>query len=477
MILHVNTFAAFSINRDAKCRSLDSLLELQKSTEATSKEQQSLRSRTSKLEYVPYQRTRAETLIPATPSANCPLIKIHNPGTTHLKRTMPELTLDSSTYPVTALALLRLPGPIRSILLAGEGPLLRVYVHESRQLQCTERVFDSQAIHGIVPLTHEPSGEGGNCFRHYVLVWGGRWVRLLEVCEDVGDSHSNGSEAVDDSPGNSPQESSESSSGVFQSQVEPLVTVKRLSSQIEAADWIYDACFRPSTADVEYPSAVLVTASNDLLLLPTSPCLEPQSRKSPPDLEQDKSLSLRHISRGPLTTLFSAHLLRLDADRVLVAAGTAFGEIFVWSCFVDSALNECDDSSRVSLHYVFTGHEGSIFGVRISEEMNSSWEKTPRRFLTSCSDDRTIRLWDISDLSHGTRASERSTLEKSLAIARGHSSRIWGLRFFRHLDSQISVLSYGEDGTAQVWLLQHASDLSGKVLAINRNLEKKCHIS
>lgn len=190
-------------------------------------------------------------------------------------------------------------------------------------------------------------------------------------------------------------------------------------------------------------------------------------------------------------------------QRLLVAAGTAFGEIVVWRCRVDEDEGTAAAAvvGDVEVLYVFTGHEGSIFGVDISSEMMVAGK--PTRLLASCSDDRTIRVWDISASTFAGRrrldfgeekaviqsfpeARETgfgdngvSTLEaqagcvssEPVAMAMGHVSRIWNARFAPSMSSEgMMVYSFGEDATAQRWRLN--MDALGVTASSNGSIEK-----
>ncbi|KAK9471593.1 uncharacterized protein V1510DRAFT_437474 [Dipodascopsis tothii] len=109
--------------------------------------------------------------------------------------------------------------------------------------------------------------------------------------------------------------------------------------------------------------------------------------------------------------LYSATIAVRGAD-VLVAAGTVFGSIVVWN------------AGDASVVHDLTGHEGSIFHVQVSAD---------GRHAVSCSDDRSIRLWDLETGG-------------CVAVGWGHLARIWELRF-RGDD----VVSVSEDCTARVW--------------------------
>ncbi len=172
----------------------------------------------------------------------------------------------------------------------------------------------------------------------------------------------------------------------------------------------------------------------------------------------EEDLVLKQIAAGPDSMLYSAHVECVDDAHILVASGTVFGEILVWS--FSSIVVGASAASQVSikLHYKFTGHDGSVFGVRLSPKLSESGFGDGHRLLASCSDDRTIRLWEITDYE-ATKSvqppDEDQKIEMStrcVATVMGHASRIWSVHFLVSGD-KINVLSSGEDGTTQVWQL------------------------
>lgn len=123
--------------------------------------------------------------------------------------------------------------------------------------------------------------------------------------------------------------------------------------------------------------------------------------------------------------LYSGSIRVLSSGRILVAAGTVMHGVIVW-----------DLHSKQIVHNL-TDHEGSIFGVKIDPL---------GKHLISCSDDRSIKLYDFDS-------------GKLLANGWGHGSRIWNLAFFRDSSSTVKVFSTGEDCTARVWEFQPEKDL------------------
>ena len=340
---------------------------------------------------------------------------------------------------MTALAFLKLGS--RTLLLAGEGPFLRIYNYDAQQLLLAERIFKTQSLHGICTQPISNPKSGGN-FSGRVLIWGGRSICLF---------------AVEDS-------------AILEDQYH--MQIQHIAKEIEADDWIFDACFSPlsygqpkSSSITVLCKAVLVTAHNALLAL---------NLHTSPDDNAETSPSLECIAVGLRSILYSAHVIWPQDGRVLVAAGTVLGEVLLWSLPSDQSLFAFGRVVPGHLHYTFTGHEGSVFGVQISDEAPACDVGFPRRILASCSDDRTIKIWDISYLrldADGNQAQNlfsKRTIEhlndnvqskenSCLFTVMAHNSRIWGVRFLHRQNNAWILMSYGEDGTAQVWQLNFDS--------------------
>lgn len=345
---------------------------------------------------------------------------------------------DHTLGPVTALAILVVGD--ETYILSGEGPCLKVFERHKPTFLCRERVFESQSVHGIIT---QQRSDG----RTRLIIWGGHKLQA-SLCE-----------------------------------IQEHTIHFDARQEVQASDWILDICFCPEhylphdgTRQLEV--AAFVTAHNELYSL-----------RWP---HNDACSTIAKLSSPLNSLLYCANNKWLSINHLLVAAGTPFGEILVWSCRVDGA---GDSSSQV--HYVFRRHEGSIFGLHISTGMLLSHHSRKKRFLVSCSDDRTIRVWDISDCTVEQRAQSNSRSlqhraentgfggrdpaqlqpqdlpDTPLSTSWGHSSRIWGVRFVTKEQAcgdkrGVSILTIGEDATCQEWLLSwtpkaaHASQLSSE---------------
>ncbi|PNY24914.1 Regulator of Ty1 transposition protein 10 [Tolypocladium capitatum] len=306
-------------------------------------------------------------------------------------------------------------------VLAGEDARLRVYLasETGRLAVCEVDVFVDQPIHGIRVQ------QDGACAR--VFAWGASSVAIFDAEGIEGE--------------------------------EPTV---RLLADGTAPDWIYDAAVSPWD-----PSrAVLATAHNEVV---------PMTYGSAPG-----GIEFGAATSPSRPMLYAAHLRWISPSSALVAGGTVFGDVVVWR-YQYAALP--GDAASHTVLSVLSGHEGSIYGVDMTPEITLA-DGSTARLLASCSDDRTIRIWDVTEreTSPGSPAQlndavvetgfkstpsyddmppgQRPAARHPVAVAMGHASRIWGVKFgvVEHVtalqDDLLSVYSFGEDSTAQRWHLQ-----------------------
>lgn len=299
------------------------------------------------------------------------------------------------------------------------------HAHSSRF--CGEaRIFTSQPIHGIRVCQTPPGEDGAVTSAAYFLAWGARLVSVLPwaFLKDVLDG-----------------------------------AMARQHTTFRAPDWVYDAALSPFDPNL----GVLVTAHNEVLNFRI--------------LDDGQRVELGNLISPSRPNLYCARVSWEAHDHVLVVGGTVFGEIVVWKC--NLGIEKRDPPHE--LLFVLAGHEGSVFGVALSPEINLAPDRKVR-LLASCSDDRTIRIWDITNRHLLTETTKEQSLPslgearetgfgseakieppehapRSLAVKMCHLSRIWQVRFSgrrNHWHSStlpIVVYSFGEDRTVQRWEL------------------------
>lgn len=348
----------------------------------------------------------------------------------------------------------------RTYLLAGEDTQLKIYDVASGSLCGELQVFTASVIHGIFVGSGASLGS--------ILVWGGCSVTVLSraVLEDL----LSGRDAAS------------------------VVT------EATAPDWIYDGALASVLSSVRgNVDGVLVTAHNEVVEFRIG------SEHGHPSIEFGR------VSSPSRPILYSANVRWLAGDVILVAGGTVFGEIIVWNWH--PVRGDCE------VLFVLEGHEGSIFGVHISDELITP-SGDVLRLLASCSDDRTVRIWDITErhldlspsgfksqtgrlveegretgfggkkqLDDGPQAGSVENLasaptacsRRALAVAMGHMSRIWHVKFStqgllslsgKDAAPRMTVYSFGEDATTQEWLLDLQGESSGTLSHIKTT---PCH--
>ena len=305
------------------------------------------------------------------------------------------------------------------LILAGEGCYLKIFDLTTSNILCECKIFESQAIHGIVSRRHNEILDHGADLE--VVIWGGPSLRLLSR-EDI--------------------------MVLLRDHTQSENLQNRIYSDGTActvSDWILDVAISPHSSQ----ECVIVTAHNTVIRAKAS--------------KGSHNITFEELNSPSRSILYSAYLVWESTKTVLVAAGTVFGEIIMWQCSIPT-----DTLSSVSrVLHTFTGHEGSIFGVNVSPVVTNRDGK-PTRLLASCSDDRTIRIWELNlgeqidrtgfdvvvarETGFGGNREQGEVSNTCLAMAMGHASRIWSVEFLVR-GSDVSVLSFGEDATTQHWAL------------------------
>ena len=293
---------------------------------------------------------------------------------------------------------------------------------------------------------------GGN---RRLVFWGGTRIVVTTVAELISDSPpgSPAGSLIDQLP-STPGNATISTASTAAAGEDEGEGGKQLQ-EISVKDWVHYAFFIPCGDSPLDTLVGVVTSHNELLLY------DPIGKK----WVGESDMGERCILYSATGTYIPDEGAQTRGGRVVVAAGTVFGEILVWSVPIDppapplmgssegvgadrssvaslggeswtefisdsetepedweeltkstvlrgSGTNTPQPSCRkrgVEVHYRLKGHEGSIFGVDISPQYTFPGQigftgpiTKRRRYLASCSDDRTVRVWDISrvDVDH-----------------------------------------------------------------------------
>ncbi len=151
------------------------------------------------------------------------------------------------------------------------------------------------------------------------------------------------------------------------------------------------------------------------------------------DVGNTKIVESKHCNWKSILYSGTIHLNK-ETSKLTVLAGTVMDGILVWD------LQTCE------VQHNLTKHEGSIFNV-ISSPCG--------KYIISCSDDRSIKVWDMES-------------GELLANGWGHGSRIWGLAVYSSTATGFNIFSCSEDCTARIWTFTTNNDFNAGSLIQDR---------
>ncbi|CAK7242596.1 MAG: WD repeat-containing protein 6 [Sporothrix thermara] len=331
-----------------------------------------------------------------------------------------ERTASPVLCPVTALAFYqhrqRTPAEPASqlLLLAGEDGWLCVYgaAGTGSGVDDVDDVDDDEDEDAV----SRTRSSGRHCYGR-LRVFAEQAVQGCRVGDDDDNNNNNNNENENDNSNGSGSVlvwGGQSVAIVSRAHIAGILVAKRGTEashppvhEVKAADWIYDGLL-PRRASLDSKGkrtamGALITAHNEVLPF----CIDTDSISGSLHFP---CLSLVGAPISPSRpVLYSAQLAwagnenSSDDDRLLVVAGTVFGEIVVWTCQLPVTSST---GPAIKVLDVFAGHEGSIFDVVVSPDFDvgdlsptddkERLQKRRRvRLLASCSDDRTIWVWPL----------------------------------------------------------------------------------
>ncbi|XP_029118842.1 uncharacterized protein [Elaeis guineensis] len=316
---------------------------------------------------------------------------------------------------ISAVSFLPLPSCLSPLplLLAGTGSQLLVYDVESGNLLNSFHVFEGVRVHGISLRSPDSKEESFSpdvaCF--FIAVYGERTVKLFLLRVDA----------------------------VSSSRVGDGVGVGlKLVCRLPAFDhWVLDACFLKEDGIL-----VLGLSDNSVALW---------------DLSMSNVVS--RVKSSERCLLYSMRMWGDSMKTLRVASGTIFNEIIIWKLIPHAPLplsksakesynhsslghtkTWLPDQQYMAVHSSrLTGHEGSIFRITWSADGSK---------LMSVSDDRSARVWIVSDQRQdfGDLGEIPGHYVAANVTLFGHNARIWDCYI-----SDSIVITVGEDCTCRLW--------------------------
>ncbi|KAH0550310.1 WD repeat-containing protein 6 [Cotesia glomerata] len=132
-----------------------------------------------------------------------------------------------------------------------------------------------------------------------------------------------------------------------------------------------------------------------------------------------------------------------EKDQVVVFSGTVFKEILIWT-----VNTKIDNSKDIKVLYRLKGHKGVIFSIFYDQR---------QKLITSTSDDRTVRLWQINNSINETDNWSNLTIVLKATMF-GHTARVW-----KSLIVNDKIISVGEDSYIFIWTLE--GEVCNKIIA------------
>ncbi|GAA6060735.1 hypothetical protein JCM10212_003779 [Sporobolomyces blumeae] len=200
---------------------------------------------------------------------------------------------------------------------------------------------------------------------------------------------------------------------------------------------------------------LISTLHNSIKLIDLSLAPEPSST-NPTSVPTLSALATFHAPARPLlwTSRFSKSRYDVgNGDRqVRLAGGSLLGEVLVWDFDASELATFADKSENVAGGAVvgtirrLSGHRGAIFTVAFCPS-------NPSRLATG-SDDRTIRVWDLSTFGPASETQSKDVeAECPVSVLWGHEGRVWRIDW---VDDH-RLASVAEDATCRLWHLRSTS--------------------
>ncbi|XP_034944143.1 WD repeat-containing protein 6 isoform X2 [Chelonus insularis] len=193
-------------------------------------------------------------------------------------------------------------------------------------------------------------------------------------------------------------------------------------------DWIISAKFIPHS---NYEKLYVLFAHNNLYLYNTL------------------TMEYTNIWCEEKCLLYCGNISTDQPNQAVIFSGTVFQEILIWIIVQDNLSLQSDQPVLWRLK----GHDGVIFSI---------FYDSCKNLITSTSDDRTVRLWEIKSctdesLVYNNWKDIKINLKHTMY---GHTARVW-----KSIIVNNTIISIGEDSQVCIWSMD--GNLCDKILAHN----------
>jgi histone-binding protein RBBP4 len=129
----------------------------------------------------------------------------------------------------------------------------------------------------------------------------------------------------------------------------------------------------------------------------------------------------------------------MPQNHFIVASRGPNPEIFIWDLSKHSSFPT--EGSAPTPQGVCVGHEGEGYGI--------CWSQHKEGSLITCSEDKTVCLWDVNSIVGGVKANDNGTQTKPVSIFRGHTDVVEDIDW-HHRDVNL-IGSVGDDKSIRIW--------------------------
>ncbi|XP_055955530.1 WD repeat-containing protein 6 [Patella vulgata] len=202
----------------------------------------------------------------------------------------------------------------------------------------------------------------------------------------------------------------ECSEGIF-------TRIKSLCGFKELEDWILEACWLERG---EESTTVAIGLAHNVVI----------------NWDWETQTIISRVDCTEKCILYSAYFVGRTWQELVLAAGTVFNQIVLWS-----PTGQVNSNGQREVIHRLDGHQAIIFSMHYLPT---------KQILASASDDRSIRLWKLNLKKNPSAACDwlGVTSEPMLTLY-GHSARVWSAQLLEN-----KIISIGEDSTCCVWNYQ-----------------------